>query len=303
MYFGQLEFTIMKTLSLKAQLARGDTIVAPGVFDAFSASSAEKAGFSAAYISGASVSYSHFGLPDIGLVSMREVADTLSNIRERVDIPLIVDADTGFGNAINVQRTVKLFERNGANCIQLEDQTMPKRCGHLKGKGLVSTAEAVGKIKAAVDARASEETLIMSRTDAIAVEGFDAALERAERYLEAGADILFIEAPNNEDEMRTLTAQFKARVPLLANMVEGGFTPMFDAEKLTEIGYRIVIFPGGLFRARSFMEQEYFTSLKKHGWNKPYQDRMLDFKQMNEALGTQDILDSGAKYDAENFDD
>ena len=162
----------MKTLSLKAQLESGNTVVAPGVFDAFSASSAEKAGFSAAYISGASVSYSHFGLPDIGLVSMREVADTLSNIRERVDIPLIVDADTGFGNAINVQRTVKLFERNGANCIQLEDQTMPKRCGHLKGKGLVSTAEAVGKIKAAVDARASEETLIMSRTDAIAVEGF-----------------------------------------------------------------------------------------------------------------------------------
>ena len=167
----------------------------------------------------------------------------------------------------------------------------------------MSTAEAVGKIKAAVDARASEETLIMSRTDAIAVEGFDAALERAERYLEAGADILFIEAPNNEEEMRTLTGQFKARVPLLANMVEGGFTPMFDAEKLTEIGYQIVIFPGGLFRARSFMEQEYFTSLKKHGWNKPYQDRMLDFKQMNEALGTQDILDAGAKYDAENFDD
>jgi len=211
----------MDTPSLTEQFSRDETIVAPGVFDALSAANAAQAGFSAAYISGASIAYCRFGRPDIGLVSMSEVAGTLSDIRERVDIPLIIDADTGFGNAINVQRTVKLFERNGANCIQIEDQTMPKRCGHLKGKGLVSTAEAVGKIKAAVDARANEGTLIMSRTDAIAVEGFDAALERAERYLEAG-----------------------------------GFTPMFDTQTLTDFGYRIVIFPGGLVRARTLMEKE-----------------------------------------------
>lgn len=293
----------MEIRSLTELLSHGETIIAPGVFDAFSAANAAQAGFGAAYISGASIAYCRFGRPDIGLVSMSEVAGTLSDIRERVDIPLIIDADTGFGNAINVQRTVKLFERNGANCIQIEDQTMPKRCGHLKGKGLVSTAEAVGKIKAAVDARTNEGTLIMSRTDAIAVEGFDAALERAERYLDAGADILFIEAPNDEAEMRTLTARFKDRVPLLANMVEGGSTPMFDAQTLTDIGYQIVIFPGGLVRARALMEKEYFSSLKTHGWNQPYRDRMLDFTEMNEVIGTQNILDAGAQYDAKNFED
>ncbi len=293
----------MNIPDLLQQFSRGDTVVAPGIYDAMSAAHAEQAGFGAAYLSGASIAYCRFGRPDIGLVTMSEVAETLSNIRERVEIPLVVDADTGFGNAVNVQRTVKLFERNGANCIQLEDQTLPKRCGHLKGKGLVSPAEAMGKIKAAVDARTNKNTLIMARTDAIAVEGFDAALDRAERYLEAGADILFIEAPNNEAEMRTLTSRFMDRVPLLANMVEGGFTPMFDTTTLTEIGYRMVIFPGGLVRARTLMEKEYFASLRAHGWNQPYRKRMLDFKELNESLGTQGILDAGAHYDAENFND
>ncbi len=293
----------MSPSTLSEQLAGDDTIIAPGVFDAFSAAGAEQAGFQAAYLSGASIAYCRFGRPDIGLVSMREVADTIADIRERVDLPLFVDADTGFGNALNVQRTVKLFERNGANCIQLEDQTLPKRCGHLTGKALVSAAEAAGKIKAALDARQSAETLIMARTDAIAVEGFDAALERAERYLEAGADILFIEAPNDEAEMKALTLRFRDRVPLLANMVEGGFTPMFDAEKLTALGYRIVIFPGGLVRARAHMEREYFASLKKHGWNQPFRNRMLDLKSLNETLGTADILAVGAQYDAAAHDD
>jgi len=293
----------MPPASLREQLSEGRTIVAPGIFDAFSAASAEQAGFQAAYLSGASIAYCRFGRPDIGLVSMREVADTVAEIRERVDLPLFVDADTGFGNALNVQRTVRLFEQNGANCIQLEDQTLPKRCGHLAGKTLVSASEAVGKIKAALDARRHPETLIMARTDAIAVEGFDAALERAERYLEAGADILFIEAPNDETEMKTLTHRFKDRVPLLANMVEGGFTPMLDVERLSDIGYRIAIFPGGLVRARAHMEREYFASLKTHGWNQPFQDRMLDLTGLNETLGTKEILASGAQYDAENQND
>ncbi len=292
----------MQNSSLSAQLKRDDTVIAPGIYDAFSGASAEKAGFSAAYISGASLSYCRFGRPDIGLVSMSEVAGTLSDIRERVDIPLIIDADTGFGNAINVQRTVKLFERNGANCIQLEDQTMPKRCGHLKGKSLVSPAEAVGKIKAAVDARQNEETLIMARTDAIAVEGFAAALERAELYLEAGADILFVEAPTSEDEMRMITSRFKDRVPLLANMVEGGSTPMMNAETLSDIGYRVVIFPGGLVRARARLEEAYFASLRENGWNQPFQEHMLDLKGLNEVLGTDDLLANGEKYDAKTYE-
>lgn len=287
--------------SLKEQFKSDEIVVAPGIFDGLSASLAAQAGFSAAYLTGSGIAYNRFGKPDIGLIGMSEVAETLSVISECVDLPLIVDADTGYGNALNVQRTVRLFERCGADTIQLEDQTNPKRCGHLTGKSLVSTAEVVGKIKAATDARASEETLIMARTDAIAVEGLEAALERAEKYLEAGADILFIEAPRDETEMRSICAQFKGRVPLLANMVEGGFTPMFEKSQLEDIGYKLVIFPGGTTRARAKNEQEYFASLKANGWNQPFRERMLDFTELNALLDTDQILRHGNTYDADNF--
>ena len=287
--------------TLVEQFNGADIVVAPGVFDGMSATLAARAGFSAAYLTGSGIAYNRFGKPDIGLISMSEVAETLSVIRECSELPLIVDADTGYGNALNVQRTVRLFERCGADTIQLEDQTNPKRCGHLKGKSLVSTAEVAGKIKAATDARTSESTLIMARTDAIAVEGFEAALERAERYLEAGAHILFIEAPRTEQEMRAVCARFQGRVPLLANMVEGGFTPMYDATQLQEFGFKLVIFPGGTIRARAKMELEYFTSLKGNGWNQPFRDRMLDLAELNDLLDTDRILADGARYDAEKF--
>ncbi|MBT4491034.1 MAG: isocitrate lyase/PEP mutase family protein, partial [Rhodospirillaceae bacterium] len=185
--------------SLRELLQAPEIVVAPGIYDAFGALMVERAGFPAAYLSGASIAYTRFGRPDLGLVGMDEVAAVLSAIGERVQAPLIVDADTGYGNALNVIRTTKLFERNGATVIQLEDQDLPKRCGHLAGKTLVPAAEMVGKIKAALDARRSADTLIMARTDAIAVEGLDAALDRAERYREAGADILFVEAPRDVD--------------------------------------------------------------------------------------------------------
>jgi 2-methylisocitrate lyase-like PEP mutase family enzyme len=287
--------------SLVEQFKGPEIVVAPGVFDGLSATLAARAGFSAAYLTGSGIAYCRFGKPDIGLIGMSEVAETLSVIRECVEIPLIVDADTGYGNALNVQRTVRLFERHGANVIQLEDQTNPKRCGHLTGKSLVGTAEVVGKIKAATDARTSEATLIMARTDAIAVEGFEPALERAERYLDAGADILFIEAPRSEDEMRATCARFRGRVPLLANMVEGGFTPMYNAAQLQDFGFKLVIFPGGTTRARSRAETEYFASLKTHGWNQPFRDRMFDLTELNGLLETDRILQAAAQYDAENF--
>lgn len=181
-------------MSLQTRLAQHEILLAPGVFDALSALLAEQAGFEAVYLSGASVAYTRLGRPDIGLVTANEVESTVANIRERIAIPLIVDADTGFGNAINVQRTVRMLERAGASAIQLEDQSLPKRCGHLDGKTLVSASEMVGKIRAALDARQSTATLIIARTDAVAVEGLDAAFERAERYAEAGADVLFVEA-------------------------------------------------------------------------------------------------------------
>ena len=289
-------------MSLRQRLAEDAILVAPGVYDALSAALASDAGFQAVYLSGASVAYTRLGGPDLGLVSVTEVADTIARIRERVATPLIADADTGFGNAINVGRTVRLFERAGASCIQLEDQSFPKRCGHLKGKTLVPAAEMVGKVRAALDARASADTLIMARTDAIAVEGFKAALDRAERYVEAGADVLFVEAPESEEQMRDLNARFAGRVPLLANMVEGGRTPFLAADALEALGYSLVIFPGGLVRALTKAAQDYFATLKAHGTTTPFADRMLDFDGLNALLGTEAILAAGAKYDPDKQD-
>ena len=293
----------MKSSQLKSLLSGPEIVVAPGIYDAFSGAMVEAAGFPSAYLSGANIAYSRFGRPDIGLVTMSEVAQTLSNIRERVEIPIIIDADTGFGNALNVQRTVRLFERYGVNAIQLEDQSTPKRCGHLAGKSLVSIGEAVGKLHAALDCRLNGDTLIIARTDAISVEGFDQALERAEHYLEAGADVLFIEAPQNIEQMQEIAERFRGRLPLLANMVEGGSTPMQTAPELESLGFSLVIFPGGLVRARARMEREYFASLKKHGWNRPFGDRMFDLTELNELLGTGDILTTGERYDGGNFED
>ncbi len=281
-----------------AQLVRApDILVAPGVYDALGVLLAQQAGFSAAYVSGAGIAYSRFGRPDIGLVSMSEVAACVSAISERVELPLIVDADTGFGNALNVMRTVRLLERNGAGAIQLEDQSLPKRCGHLAGKTLVTVSEMVGKIEAALDARRSEATLIVARTDAIAVDGLDAAIDRAGRYADAGADVLFVEAPRSRDEMQGIVAALGGAAPLLANMVEGGATPSATAVELEAMGYALVIFPGGLVRAFAATAQAYFASLAEHGSNDPFRDRMLDFRALNTLLDTERMLWLGRDYD------
>ncbi len=285
---------------LKARLQKPELLLTPGVFDAFGAMLAEQAGFEALYVSGASIAYTRLGRPDIGLVGMEEVASVVGHIRERVDLPLIVDADTGFGNAINVQRTVRVLERAGATAIQLEDQAMPKRCGHLKGKTLVSTAEMVGKIKAATDARAAQGTLIVARTDAIAVEGFEPALDRAEAYAAAGTDVLFVEAPRTADEIKAVIDRFGGKIPLLANMVEGGQTPLHDAAQLESLGFSIAIFPGGLARALAKAGADFFASLKRDGTTASFRDRMLDFTELNAVLGTDRILANGQQYDAEN---
>ena len=290
-----------QALTLKTLISGAKIVVAPGVSDALGAVLVQQAGFQVAYLSGASIAYTRFGRPDIGLVSMSEVADTLSAITERITLPVIVDADTGFGNALNVIRTVRQFESSGAAAIQLEDQTQPKRCGHLAGKTLVDTGEMVGKIRAALDARRSAETLIIARTDSIAVEGFESTLERAEKYFEAGADILFIEAPQSEGQMVSLVDRFRGRVPLLANMVEGGKTPQKSAFELQKIGYSIVIFPGGMVRALTRTAQTFLASLKEHGTTIPFRDQMLDFDSLNELLETREILALGAGYDAGNF--
>lgn len=289
---------------LKARLAgaggsASGPVVAPGVYDGLSALIAERAGFEAVYLSGASIAYTRFGRPDIGLVSFAEVADTLAAIRERVALPIVVDADTGFGNALNVQRTVARLERFGASAIQLEDQTLPKRCGHLAEKRLVPAAEMVGKVKAAVDARASSQTLVIARTDAIAVEGFEAALARAAAYVEAGADVLFVEAPQSRAQLEAVPARFGGRLPLMANMVEGGRTPMTDAAALGRLGYGLVIFPGALVRTLAFAAQAFLADLKAAGATRGWQGRMLDFQGLNALLGTPELLAEGRRYDAD----
>jgi 2-methylisocitrate lyase-like PEP mutase family enzyme len=284
-------------MTLRERLADPAIVLAPGVYDAFSALLAQAAGFEALYLSGASVAYTRLGRPDIGLVTETELEETLSRISERVRTPIIVDADTGFGNALNVQRTVKRLERAGAAAIQLEDQTSPKRCGHLDGKSLIGAAEMAGKIRAAVDARAAAGTLIVARTDAVAVEGLDPALDRAEAYLAAGADVLFVEALRSEAEMRAATGRFAGRAPLLANMVEGGKTPVKPAAELSRLGFSIAIFPGGTVRALARALAEYYASLRSHGTTAPFRARMLDFGELQQRLGTAELLQLGRDYD------
>jgi 2-methylisocitrate lyase-like PEP mutase family enzyme len=283
--------------TLAQRLEEPRPLLAPGVYDALTALVAQQAGFEAVYLSGASIAYTRLGRSDIGLTTATEVAQTLAHITDRVDIPVIVDADTGFGNALNAQRTVRDFERAGAAMIQIEDQTFPKRCGHLDGKGVVPVTEMEGKLRAALDARHSSDTLILARTDAIAVEGLDAALERAERYLACGVDALFIEALRSDEQMNRACTQFAHRVPLLANMVEGGKTPVQSAAELGARGFRIVIFPGGTARAVLFALQGYYASLHTHQTTLPWQAQMLDFDGLNAVIETPQLLAEGRRYE------
>ena len=286
--------------SLAQRLQQPKALLAPGIYDAFSALMAEQAGFEALYLSGASIAYTRLGRSDIGLTTATEVAQTLAHITDRVSVPVIVDADTGFGNALNTQRTVRDFERAGAGMIQIEDQTCPKRCGHLDGKGVVPTAEMQGKLKAALDARHNSSTLILARTDALALEGLDAALERAEAYLACGVDALFIEALRSPEQMDQACKQFAHRIPLLANMVEGGQTPIQSATELGERGFKIVIFPGGTARAVAHTLQGYYGSLHAHQTTTPWRDQMLNFDELNQVIGTPELLANGKQYDGKS---
>lgn len=284
--------------TLRDRLAAREILVAPGVYDALSAALACQAGFGALYVSGAAIAYTRLGRPDIGLVSMAEVADTIAQIRDRVGAHLIVDADTGYGNALNVQRTLRVFERAGANALQLEDQTFPKRCGHLSDKSIIPAAEMAGKIKAAVDARASRETLVIARTDAVAVEGFERAVERARLYADAGADVLFVEAPRTREQLGALTQALGGRLPLMANMVEGGQTPLTDARELEALGFSLVIFPGAIVRVIARAAQDFYATLAEHGSSAPFRERMFDFDALNGVIGTPDMLALGRRYEA-----
>jgi 2-methylisocitrate lyase-like PEP mutase family enzyme len=283
-------------LTLRKRLGEKNILMVPGVYDAFGAIMAERAGFEALYLSGASIAYTKLGSPDIGLITLNELESVVGNVCERSALPIIVDADTGFGNALNVQRTIKLLERAGAAAIQIEDQSLPKRCGHLDGKTLVNAVEMNGKIKAALDARSNNDTVIIARTDAISVEGYDLAMERAAGFIESGADVLFIEAFQNVEQIASSVERFGNQIPLLVNMVEGGKTPMLPAAELETMGFSVVIFPGGLVRAIARTAEQYFDSLNEMGSTRNYQNKMFDFKELNELLGTDRMLKAGKQY-------
>ncbi|MFM9424697.1 2-methylisocitrate lyase-like PEP mutase family enzyme [Variovorax sp. GrIS 2.14] len=250
-----------KTLRALAEARRG--VLVAGAFNALSARVIEDLDFEAIYITGAGVTNMWFGLPDQGFMGLHEIADHTARIRDAVSLPLIVDADTGFGNALNVRHTVRVLERAGADCIQFEDQVSPKRCGHFSGKDVISTDEAVAKIKAAVDARTDPDLLILARTDACATQGFEAALERAQKFSEAGADILFVEAVTTVDEIRALPQRL-AR-PQLMNMVIGGKTPIFGANELAGLGYGLVLYANAALQGAVAGMQKALTVLRETG--------------------------------------
>jgi 2-methylisocitrate lyase-like PEP mutase family enzyme len=242
-----------------AQARRG--VLVPGAFNALSARVIEDLGFEAIYVTGAGVTNMWFGMPDQGFIGLAEIAEHTARIRDAVELPLIVDADTGFGNALNVRHTVRTLERAGADCIQFEDQVAPKRCGHFSGKEVIPTEEAVAKIKAAVDARQNADLLILARTDACAVHGFEAAIERAHKFGEAGADILFVEAVTTADEIRALPRRLVQ--PQLMNMVIGGKTPIFSADELGGLGYGIVLYANAALQGAVAGMQKALTVLRE----------------------------------------
>ena len=242
----------------KVEARRG--LLVPGAFNALSARVIADLGFEALYVTGAGVTNMYFGMPDQGFIGLNELADHTARIRDAVDIPIIVDADTGFGNALNVRHTIRTLERAGADAVQLEDQVAPKRCGHFNGKEVISCAEMVGKIHAAVDARSDAGMLIMARTDARSVHGFDDALERAARYSEAGADILFVEATETADEIRRLPQALNK--PQLVNLVIGGKTPIFSTDELAGLGYGIVLYANAALQGAVAGMQKALTVLR-----------------------------------------
>jgi 2-methylisocitrate lyase-like PEP mutase family enzyme len=278
----------MRTTTALRTLIAGDTIVvAPGVYDGMSARLVRHAGFAAVYATGGGIARS-MGYPDLGLLGLTEVADRLAVIVEHAGVPVIADADTGYGNTLNVRRTIREFERAGVAALHLEDQTFPKRCGHLDDKTVVPTGEMVGKLRAARDAATDDDLVLIARTDALAVEGLEAAIERALAYGAAGADVIFVEAPTSEAQMETIARRVAA--PKLLNMFEGGKTPLVPLDRLQALGYRIVIIPSDLQRAAIQAMQDVLAAIRRDGNSRAVAERMASFTEREAIVGTADYL-------------
>jgi 2,3-dimethylmalate lyase len=281
--------------SLRAMFGAGETVLAPGCYDALGARLVEEAGFPAVYMTGFGSAASHLGRPDVGLMSLPEMVDNARRIASAVDIPVVADADTGYGNSINVIRTVREYEAAGVAAIHIEDQVMPKKCGHMEGKQLVPAGEMVAKVSAAVAARRSDEFLIIARTDARAVEGLDEALTRAQMYADAGADALFVEAPQTEAEIETVARSFPD-VPLLFNYAEGGKTPPVSYERLRELGFSAVIFPLTLMLVATQAMRAALSRVKAEGTPIELLPSLLGFDEFVDFIGLPEIRELEQRF-------
>jgi 2-methylisocitrate lyase-like PEP mutase family enzyme len=282
------------TPTLLDLLQPGRGTIVPGAFDAMAARIAEAAGFPVVYLTGAGVTNAFLGAPDLGLITATEMSQQIAACRAAVRVPIIADGDTGFGNAVNLVRTVQLYERAGANAIQIEDQVFPKRCGHFEGKAVVAVAEMVQKVRAAVDARSDPNFLVIARTDARAVEGLQAALDRAAAYREAGADVLFVEAPQNEEELRAIPRALPG--PHLCNIVHGGKTPMLPREVLAEMGYGGILYANAALQAAMLSVSSTMRHLRQHGSLKGFEDQLMGFGQRQEVVDFARWSELGARY-------
>ncbi|MFT5175845.1 MAG: 2-methylisocitrate lyase-like PEP mutase family enzyme [Gammaproteobacteria bacterium] len=279
---------------LRMLIDRTEILIAPGAYDPFVARIVQAAGFEALYMTGAGVSHVRLGQPDLGLLTFSEMVDQAGRIADAVDLPLIADADTGYGNALNVMRTVRAYERAGVAGMHIEDQSMPKRCGHFDQKQVIDTNEMVGKLKAALDARVDPNFIIIARTDARTVLGLDETMARAHAYAEAGADVIFVESPLSEDELALIGSSIST--PLLANMVESGKTPILPAQRLQELGFSLVIHPGAVGRFVSHQLKGFLERVKAEGSTLSQLDQMSDFKTQNEVVGLSQMLALAERY-------
>ncbi|MBR0648066.1 oxaloacetate decarboxylase [Roseomonas terrae] len=284
-----------KARLLRQRIAAGETIVAPGAYDGLSARLVAQAGFQAVYASGGAISRST-ALPDLGLLSVSRIIERITEICDATGLPVIADADTGYGNALNTHVAVRGFARAGVAGLHLEDQDFPKRCGHLDNKALIPAREMAGKLRAACDARPDPDLLIIARTDAIAVEGIDAALDRARAYRDAGADVIFVEAPRSLAEIERIAREIPG--PKLINMFHGGKTPLVPAAELQAMGYAIVIIPSDLQRAAIRAMQDTLAAIARDGHAMAMEERMVSFKDREALVGTEDWLRRDATYAA-----
>ena len=289
-----------KTSLLKKLILDKEILVMPGAHDALSAKIIEQVGFKAVTMGGYAASAANIAKPDVSLLSLTEYVGIVRNIVEAVDLPLFVDGDTGHGNVTNVQRTVRLFENAGVAGLFIEDQVFPKRCGHMEGKQIISTMEMVAKIKAAVDARVDQDLVIMARTDAVATDGLDEAIERGNRYAEAGADLIFVEAPTSKEDMRRCNREIKA--PTNAIQIEGGKTPLLTVKELEELGFNVVVYPNVTVYATAWALKGLWEGLKKNGSTKHWLDKIIPFNEFNTLIGLDKIRDLESYYYKDLFE-